>query len=253
MTLDIENVGVRFGGLWANRDISFSIPKGSVSAVIGPNGAGKTTLFNVISGFQAPTQGEVRLDGEIISGLPAYKVASKGIGRTFQLPEISHDLTVLENALVGAYRHISGGLFGQVLGLGGAAATERAARLRAEEELVKAGLGDQLRQPAKALPLGKVRLLEIVRALASQPNLLLLDESASGLNSREVDGLADLIRGLPPRGITVVLIEHNVRFVMKLAEQVAVLDHGQLLSVGTPEEIRSDERVITAYLGRRGH
>lgn len=251
MTLDVANVGVRFGGLWANRDISFSIPKGSISAVIGPNGAGKTTLFNVISGFQVPTQGEVRLDGEVISGLPAEKVASRGIGRTFQIPEISHDLTVLENVLVGAHRHIGGGLLGQVLGLGIAATTEREARRRAEEELVRAGLADQIRQLAKGLPLGKVRLLEIVRALSSRPNLLLLDESASGLNSREVEGLADLIRKLPERGITVVLIEHNVRFVMKLAERIAVLDHGQLLSVGTPEEIRNDERVITAYLGRR--
>ena len=253
MTLEIDNVGVRFGGLWANRDISFSIPQGSISAVIGPNGAGKTTLFNVISGFQVPTQGEVRLNGDVISGLPAEKIAAKGIGRTFQLPEICHDLTVLENVLVGAYRHISGGLLGQVIGLGSAAATEREARRRAEEDLVKAGLGDQLDLPAKTLPLGKVRLLEITRALASRPSLLLLDESASGLNAREVEGLAELIRKLPARGITVVLIEHNVRFVMQMAEKIAVLDHGQLLSVGTPEQIRGDERVITAYLGRRGH
>jgi branched-chain amino acid transport system ATP-binding protein len=251
MKLAIEDVGVRFGGLWANRDVSFGVREGSVSALIGPNGAGKTTLFNVISGFQAPTQGRVSLDGEVVSGLPAEKVAARGIGRTFQLPEICHDLTLLENVMVGAYRHIRGGIFGQMLGLGPAAKTEKEARESAQAELERAGLAGQRNQSAKALPLGQVRLLEIARALASRPSLLLLDESASGLNAREVESLAQLIRQLPARGVTVLLIEHNVRFVMQLAEQIAVLDHGQLLSVGTPAEIRNDERVITAYLGRR--
>ncbi|HEY4192147.1 MAG TPA: ABC transporter ATP-binding protein [Mesorhizobium sp.] len=251
MKLSVDKVGVRFGGLWANRDVTFGVREGSISAVIGPNGAGKTTLFNVISGFRAPSQGEVRLDGEKVSGLPAERIARRGIGRTFQIPEICHDLSVIENVLVGAYQHIKGGLLGQLTGLGGAIASEREARRRAEEELERTGLADLRDQSAKVLPLGKVRLLEIARALASRPSLLLLDEAASGLNAREVGNLAELVRQLPGRGVTVLLIEHNVRFVMQLAETIAVLDHGQLLSVGTPEAIRNDERVITAYLGRR--
>jgi branched-chain amino acid transport system ATP-binding protein len=251
MDLAIEGVGVRFGGLWANRDISFGVRPGSITAVIGPNGAGKSTLFNVVTGFLKPTEGQVRLDGELISGRAPENAARLGIGRTFQIPEICHDLTVLENVLVGAHRHIKGGLFAQVLGFGQARDSERLARERAAEELERVGLAGQGHLPAGGLPLGKVRLLEIARALASNPRLLLLDETASGLNAREVAGLSELIRSLPARGMTVLLIEHNVRFVMELAESVAVLDHGQLLAVGPPDVVRADERVLTAYLGKR--
>ncbi len=251
MDLSIDNVGVRFGGLWANKGISLNVRTGSITAVIGPNGAGKSTLFNVVTGFVRPTEGEVRLGGVRISGLRPERIARLGIGRTFQIPEICHDLTVLENVLVGAHRHIKGGLFGQLLGWKSSLDSDAEVRSLAQQELTLAGLADQLHAPAKILPLGKVRLLEIARALASRPRLLLLDEAASGLNALEVDQLADLILTLPARGITVLLIEHNVGFVMRLAESIAVLDHGQLLGVGAPDAIRSDERVISAYLGSR--
>jgi branched-chain amino acid transport system ATP-binding protein len=251
MHLVIDNVGVRFGGLWANKSISFDVEERSIAAVIGPNGAGKSTLFNVITGFQKPTEGEVRLDSERLSGQAPEVVARKGIARTFQIPEICHELTVQDNVLVGAHRHIHGGLLGQVLGVGRAASSDRDARESARRELASVGLWELRDAPAAVLPLGKVRLLEIARALASKPKLLLLDEAASGLNSQEALDLARLVRNLPQRGVTVILIEHNVGFVMDLAQQIAVLDYGQLISIGTPDAVRRDERVIAAYLGKR--
>jgi ABC-type branched-subunit amino acid transport system ATPase component len=251
MELVIDNVGVRFGGLWANKGISFAVGGGSIAAVIGPNGAGKSTLFNVISGFIRPTEGEVRLDGERLTQHAPETIARKGLARTFQIPEICHELSVFDNVLVGAHRHVHGGLFRQVLGIGATASSMREARERAGRELAGAGLWELRDAPAHVLPLGKVRLLEIARALASSPRLLLLDEAASGLNSQEAVDLARLVRSLPQRGVTVVLIEHNVRFVMELAQTIAVLDYGELISIGAPDAVRRDERVIAAYLGKR--
>jgi ABC-type branched-subunit amino acid transport system ATPase component len=253
MELTIDNVGVRFGGLWANRNISFTAPRNGIAAVIGPNGAGKTTLFNVITGFIKPTEGEVRLDGECSSTLPPERIARRGVARTFQIPEICRDLSVLDNVLVGAHRHIRGGLFGQLLNIGPAARSLAEAREQAEAELAAMRMWDLRHRSAQSLPLGKVRLLEIARALTSRPSLLLLDEAASGLNTREAAELATIIQGLPQRGIAVLLIEHNINFVMELAQTVAVLDHGTLLHVGTPEQVRQDESVISAYLGARRH
>ena len=197
------------------------------------------------------TEGEVRLDGQRLSGHAPEAVARKGIARTFQIPEICHELSVYDNVLVGAHRHVHGGLFGQALGIGRAASSMAEARELARRELVSTGLWDMHDAPAHVLPLGKVRLLEIARALASSPKLLLLDEAASGLNSQEAMELARLVRTLPSRGVSVVLIEHNVRFVMDLADTIAVLDYGQLISIGTPDVVRRDERVIAAYLGKR--
>lgn len=251
MEVVIDKVGVRFGGLWANKDISFKVRKNSITAVIGPNGAGKSTLFNVITGFMVPTEGKVELDGEVISGQPPEQVARQGVARTFQIPEICHDLSVFDNVLVGSHRHITGNILSQVLGIGTSAATEKAAREYVQQLLVDTGLWDLRDAPAQILPLGKVRLLEIARALASKPRLVLLDEAASGLNSQEAAKLADFVRKLPSRGVTVILIEHNVGFVMDLADEVAVLDHGKLIGMGPPESVRQNEAIITAYLGRR--
>ena len=248
--LTIEGVGVRFGGLWANKDISFEVPPRTIMALIGPNGAGKSTLFNVITGFIRPTEGQVRLGGTIISGLAADRVARLGIARTFQIPEVCGDLSILENVLVGAHRHIRGGLFGQIVGARAARASHRAAEGQVEELLSAANLWSLRNHTAQTLPLGKIRLTEICRALASRPSILLLDETASGLNSQEAKDLAKFIEPLPARGITVVLIEHNMRFVMELASQIAVLDFGKLISFGSPSEVRSSEVVISAYLGR---
>ncbi|NRP72172.1 Lipopolysaccharide export system ATP-binding protein LptB [Ensifer psoraleae] len=251
MKIEIDDIGVRFGGLWANRNVSFSFEGPSITAVIGPNGAGKSTLFNVMTGFIKPATGEIRLRGERISGQAPEKVAARRIGRTFQIPEICHEMSVRDNVLVGAHRHIRGNLFSQVLNIGASGAAEREAGDRVDVILKDTRLYDLRDRPAGTLPLGRVRLLEIARALASEPELLLLDEAASGLNSQESAELAAFIRTLPSRGISVLLIEHNVGFVMELASTVAVLDHGQLIAVGTPEEVRNNEAVITAYLGKR--
>jgi len=251
MKIEIDDIGVRFGGLWANRGISFRFEGPSITAVIGPNGAGKSTLFNVMTGFLTPTTGEIRLRGERISGLAPEKVAGRRVGRTFQIPEICHEMSVRDNVLVGAHRHIGGNLFSQVLNLGASATAEREAGERVDAILRDTRLYDLRDRPAGTLPLGRVRLLEIARALASQPELLLLDEAASGLNSQESADLAAFIRTLPSQGISVLLIEHNVGFVMELASTIAVLDHGQLIAIGAPDAIRNNEAVITAYLGKR--
>ncbi|WP_457090550.1 ABC transporter ATP-binding protein [Microvirga sp. P5_D2] len=251
MELVIDRVGVRFGGLWANKNVAFTVEDRSIMAVIGPNGAGKSTLFNVVTGFLKPTEGEVRFNGKRISGLPPEIVARQGFARTFQIPEICHEISVYDNVLVGAHRHIKGNLITQVLGFGASARTDAEARKSVDSILRDTGLWEVRDAPAHILPLGKVRLLEIARALASRPKLLLLDEAASGLNSQEATELGAFIRRLPGLGVTVLLIEHNVGFVMDLAHRVAVLDHGQLISVGAPEDVRQDEAVISAYLGKR--
>ena len=242
---------MRFGGLWAVKDVAFTVHQDSITAVIGPNGAGKTTLFNVISGFQQPTEGEVRLEGRVISGRPAEESARMRIARTFQTPEICRDMTVMDNALVGAHLQIRGGLLAQLFSLPASAKSERAARLEAREALERTNLWPVRDMLAAALPLGKVRLLEIARALMVRPRIVLLDESASGLNSQERLELAALIREMRAQGITVLLIEHNVQFVMDLADTVVVLDNGKLLKLGTPTEVRTNPLVITAYLGRQ--
>jgi branched-chain amino acid transport system ATP-binding protein len=245
----ISNVGVRFDGLWANKNISFAVDSGSITAVIGPNGAGKSTLFNVISGFIRPSEGHVKLGGTTISGMAADCIARQGIARTFQIPEVCGDLTLFENVLVGAHRHIRGGLFGQIFGIKAARISSRVAGEQVSELLATANLWSIRDQLAQTLPLGKVRLLEICRALASRPSILLLDEAASGLNSQEAQELARFLQTLPRQGITVVLIEHNIRFVMDLAQKIAVLNFGKLISLGTPEEVRNSEAVVSAYLG----
>ncbi|MGO8868341.1 MAG: ABC transporter ATP-binding protein [Alphaproteobacteria bacterium] len=251
MFLEIDGVSVRFDGLWAVKDVCFAIEEGIIMAVIGPNGAGKTTLFNVISGFIAPTEGMVRLEGRDISGRAPEEGARWGIARTFQTPEVCRDMSVFDNALVGAHRHIRGGLAAQLLALPRTMASERTIRATAREELERTNLWALRERLASALPLGKVRLLEIARALMVAPRMMLLDEPASGLNSEEAKELAVLIREMQQRGITVLLIEHNVQFVMDLADLVAVLHNGELLSIGTPEAVRADPMVVEAYLGRQ--
>jgi branched-chain amino acid transport system ATP-binding protein len=248
--LSIEGVGVRFGGLWANKDVSFKVRAGSIAAVIGPNGAGKSTLFNVITGLIKPTEGRVSLGSRTLSGLRADVIARLGIARTFQIPEVCGDLSLFENVLVGAHRHMRAGLLGQIIGTKAARESSREAEKRVGELLATANLWGSRHELAQSLPLGKIRLLEICRGLASQPGMILLDEAASGLNTQEANELARFIRTLPEKGITVVLIEHNIGFVMDLAEKIAVLDFGKLIAFGSPSEVRNSEAVISAYLGR---
>ena len=246
--LRLENVTQRFGGLLALDAVSLEVAAGGVTAIIGPNGAGKTTLFNAISGFRSPTEGRVSFDGHDIRGLAPEAVAKRGLVRTFQLVQLFDTLTVLENVKVGRHLHTSGGLISALMPLY-SRAIERKVDKTAHELLWQVGLEEQADTLAGALPYGQKRLLEIARALAAEPKLLLLDEPAAGLNRHETTRLADLIRAIAGRGVTVLLIEHDMSFVMNIADRVAVLDFGKLIAQGTPAEMQKNREVIAAYLG----
>jgi branched-chain amino acid transport system ATP-binding protein len=246
--LRLQAITQRFGGLIALDSVWLDVASGGVTAIIGPNGAGKTTLFNAISGFRAPTEGRILFADEDITGSPPQEVAKRGLVRTFQLVQLFETLTVRENVKVARHLHTSGGLVSALLPF----------RSHSIEAQVDASARDLLRQVgleahadtlANALPYGQKRLLEIARALAAEPKLLLLDEPAAGLNRGETTRLADLIRGIAARGVTVLLIEHDMSFVMNVADRIAVLDFGRLIAQGTPAEIQKNKDVIAAYLG----
>ena len=238
-----------FGGLAALTELSFAVPRGIVKAVIGPNGAGKTTLFNLITGFLTPDRGQIIFRGEAIQGRPAYAVAMRGIARTFQLVQLFDHMTVLENVMVGRHRLTRAGLFGSILRLPAMRREEAAIEARAWEALEFVGLAGRARQPAGFLPLGLKRLLEIARALASEPRLLLLDEPASGLDQIESDRLGEMILALRSQGLTILLVEHDMSLTMEVAEEIVVLNYGQLLAEGPPRAIQKHPEVIAAYLG----
>ena len=249
MLLSVENVTKRFGGLTANEAISFAVPEKTVFAVIGPNGAGKTTLFNAISGFFPPTEGRITFDGADITGLPQREIAARGLVRTYQLVQLFKDLTVAENVQVG-FHLVTKGAIGAAL-LRPRWMREQEARIRAEtdELLAFVGLSAQADMRADTLPYGRQRLLEVARALAARPRLLLLDEPAAGLNPDETQALADTILRIRERGITVLLIEHDMSLVMRIAQHIVVLDFGKKIAEGTPDEIKQHPDVIAAYLG----
>ena len=249
MLLSISSITKRFGGLLANDAISFEVPEKTVFAVIGPNGAGKTTLFNVISGFFPPSEGRIVFDGDDITGLPQRKIAARGLVRTYQLVQLFKDLTVAENVQVG-FHLVTKGAIGAAL-LRPRWMREQEARIRAEtdELLAFVGLSAQADMRADTLPYGRQRLLEVARALAARPRLLLLDEPAAGLNPDETQALADTILRIRARGITVLLIEHDMSLVMRIAQHIVVLDFGKRIAEGTPDEIKAHPDVIAAYLG----
>ena len=247
--LEIRAVTKAFGGLVALKDISFAVDAETIHGVIGPNGAGKTTLFNVIASLFPPTGGKVLFEGRAITGFPAYRVARLGIARTFQNVRLFGDQTVLDNVIVGTYRHTRTGLLGGVFRLPGALAEERRVRSEAMESLEFVGLAQHAGLRADVLPFGHQRLLEFARALAMRPKLLLLDEPAAGLNDNETETLARLIRQLPTRGITVLLVEHNMELMMTVADRIVVLNYGVKIAEGDPRKIQNDADVITAYLG----
>ena len=247
--LELANVGKKFGGLTAVNDVSFSIEAGEISAIIGPNGAGKTTLFNLISGFLPPSSGRVIFDGGLITGLPVAVVASKGLVRTFQLVQLFPELTALGNVRVGSHLQSSGGIWA-ALGRGRRVREQTmAVDANARELLTFVGLGHRAEFGATELSYGQQRLLEVARALATKPKLLLLDEPAAGLNREETAHLAKVIQEIVKRGVSVLIIEHDMHLVMDIARKVIVMDFGKKIAEGTPLEVQKDTEVLDAYLG----
>jgi branched-chain amino acid transport system ATP-binding protein len=249
--LAVRGLSLRFGGLDALADVTLEIPDRSLFAVIGPNGAGKTSFFNCLTGYYRASAGSVWLDERDITRAPAYEVAALGVRRTFQNVRLFPRLSAHDNVLAGAHLRSSTSFFGVLLGTPKMRRRERALADEAEHWLAYVGLGDKGHVLAADLPYGMRKRLEVARALIGQPRALLLDEPAAGVSSVERDELADVIRRTWAGGVTVVMIEHDVELVMKLASTVAVLERGRLLVEGAPQAVRNDPRVVEAYLGRR--
>ena len=248
--LELQSLTRRYSGLVAVDSVTMQVTPGGVHAVIGPNGAGKTTLFNLVSGLVRPSSGRIALAGQDVTRLPPDRRAALGLGRTFQNIRVFAAMTVLENALTGLHASLHTGLLGTVLRLPGFRAEERRAVARARAALDLVGLADQAELRAGALSYGDQRRLEIARAMAPEPRLLLLDEPAAGMNPAETEALATLVRSL--RGqTTVLLVEHDMGFVMDISDRVTVLNFGKLIYEGTPAAVRSEPAVIEAYLGHK--
>jgi ABC-type branched-subunit amino acid transport system ATPase component len=247
--LDVQGVSMVFGGLLALNNVHTRVWPGQIKAIIGPNGAGKTTLFNIITGIYSPTQGEVLFKGEPIQGLKPNLIAARGITRTFQTIRLFRGMTVLENVMVGLHRHTRSGFLHAALRLSLARREERWMHAQAMQILERMGLAPMADEEATNLPFGLQRVLEVARALATQPDLLILDEPASGLNESESRRLMDLLRSIRDEGTTILLVEHNMELVMELAEEILVLVYGTPIAEGPPDAIRSHPEVIAAYLG----
>jgi branched-chain amino acid transport system ATP-binding protein len=247
--VEVRTLTKRFAGVCAVDGLSFSVGGGRVHAVIGPNGAGKTTLFNLITGFESPTAGEVRFDGRAVTGLPPHRLAALGVGRTFQTPQICADLTALENVMLGAHLRLWRNPVAAMLRLGGIVQRDRALRDKAAELLAFVGISGSGDLRGRGMAYGDLKRLEIARALAAEPRLLCLDEPAAGLNPRETRDLDDLIRRIADSGVTVMLVEHDMRLVMSLSQHIVVLNYGRKIAEGTPDEVEHDAEVLSAYLG----
>ncbi len=248
--LAIENLGVRFGGLKALSDVSFDVRQGEVASLIGPNGAGKTTAFNAITGFLPPSEGAIRYQGRSLGGLRPNEIANLGVVRTFQKTSVFAANTVFDNLLIGLHRQAGARLWEILLSLPRVRAEERRLAEQAEEILDFVGLGAHAGELGGALPYGEQRLLEVAVALAAKPTLLLLDEPVSGMNPVETASFMTMLGKIRARGITILLVEHDMRMVMGVSDRVVVLNQGTIIAEGTPEEIQRNPEVIRAYLGQ---
>jgi len=253
--LSVDNLSITFGGVRAVDGVSFDIAEGLVFSIIGPNGAGKTTLFNLISGLYVPQGGRVLLAGEDVSGWTPERLARRGLSRTFQNLQIFFRLTTLENVMVGRHRHERTGILSDLLRLPSVERQNRATREQAMAALARIGLQAMADRPAGNLAYGDLKRLEIARALATEPSVLLLDEPAAGCNAVETAELEGVIRGIAKDGVTIVLVEHDMRLVMNISDRIHVLANGRTLAEGTAAEVRVDPAVIQAYLGAQevGH
>lgn len=247
--IEVKGLDKAFGGVHAVEGVSFSVEAGQVYSVIGPNGAGKTTLFNLISGLYTPTRGEIRLKGESTAKLEPNELAERGMCRTFQQMQICMNMSAIENVMLGRHLKLRNSLFTTFFRLPSLLREERACRERAAELMAFVGCGDYLDTEASAMSYGALKRLEIARALAADPGVILLDEPAAGLNAVETAALEKLIRKIADQGTTVMLVEHDMKLVMGISDRLLVLNYGRVLAEGSPEEIRNNPDVIAAYLG----
>jgi branched-chain amino acid transport system ATP-binding protein len=250
--LSVEGLGISFGGVTALTDVSFTVEAGEIFAIIGPNGAGKTTLFNIVSGLYPPRQGRVRLNDEDVTGLPPFKLARRGLSRTFQNLQVFFRMSAADNVMVGRHMHEKRNVLAHLFTLPSVLEQNRITRAKAEELLAFVDLTDVADRTAGNLPYGALRRLEIARALATEPEILLLDEPAAGCNPVETEEIDNVIQKIAATGVAVVLVEHDMKLVMKISHRIHVLDQGHTIAQGSAAEVRTNERVIAAYLGRHG-